>query len=73
MKENALKGKWVGGTVPLGYALTPDKRLKVNEQAAKSVRLIFKRYNQGISEKKIIEELIDILPRIYSWECQPQR
>ena len=41
MKENALKGKWVGGTVPLGYALTPDKRLKVNEQAAKSVRLIF--------------------------------
>lgn len=57
MKENALKGKWVGGTVPLGYALTPDKRLKVNEQAAKSVRLIFKRYNQGISEKKIIEEL----------------
>jgi DNA invertase Pin-like site-specific DNA recombinase len=37
------KGKWTGGGVPLGYAVT-DKKLIVNHTEAATVRTIFKRY-----------------------------
>ena len=37
------KGLWVGGVVPLGYAVK-DKKLVVNEAEAGTVRLIFERY-----------------------------
>ena len=37
------KGKWTGGSVPLGYD-SKDKRLVVNPAEAKIVRMIFDRY-----------------------------
>ena len=37
------KGIWVGGIVPLGYALQ-DRKLVVDEAEAETVRLIFERY-----------------------------
>jgi hypothetical protein len=37
------KGIWVGGVVPLGYELI-DRKLIVNEEEAKTVRLIYERY-----------------------------
>ncbi|MGD0763247.1 MAG: recombinase family protein [Roseiarcus sp.] len=37
------KGIWVGGVVPLGYEVR-DKKLIVNDDEARTVRLIFERY-----------------------------
>src|SRR5213075_505034 len=37
------KGKWMGGTVPLGYDVR-DRRLVVNAEEAETVRLIFQLY-----------------------------
>src|ERR1700741_3345753 len=37
------KGKWTGGSVPLGYEAI-DKKLVINESEAKTVRYIFNRY-----------------------------
>jgi DNA invertase Pin-like site-specific DNA recombinase len=37
------KGKWTGGSVPLGYDVT-DKKLVINPAEAETVRYIFKRY-----------------------------
>lgn len=50
------KGKWTGGSVPLGYD-TKDKRLVVNPAEAKTVRLIFERYLAVESFQKVIDEL----------------
>jgi DNA invertase Pin-like site-specific DNA recombinase len=37
------KGLWVGGVVPLGYQVK-DKKLIINEDEAKTVRMVFERY-----------------------------
>lgn len=50
------KGKWTGGSVPLGYDIR-DKRLIVNPDEAKTVRLIFDRYLALKSFQKLIDEL----------------
>jgi DNA invertase Pin-like site-specific DNA recombinase len=50
------KGKWTGGSVPLGYD-TKDKRLVVNPAEAKTVRLIFERYLALKSFQKVIDEV----------------
>src|SRR5215831_14306684 len=50
------KGKWNGGTVPLGYN-TKDKRLIVNPAEAGTVRLIFDRYLASGSLRKLIADL----------------
>jgi len=50
------KGKWTGGTVPLGYD-AKDKKLVVNETEAKIVRTIFERYIVLQSVPRLIEEL----------------
>jgi DNA invertase Pin-like site-specific DNA recombinase len=50
------KGKWTGGSVPLGYD-TKDKRLVVNPAEARTVRLIFERYLALKSFQKVIDEL----------------
>jgi hypothetical protein len=47
---HAKKGKWTGGSVPLGYD-SVDKRLIINEAEAKSVRMIFK---TAISRWKVL-------------------
>ena len=50
------KGKWTGGTVPLGYDVK-DKKLIINKGEAQTVRTIFKLYLQAGSLNKLITEL----------------
>ncbi|MDT3683735.1 MAG: recombinase family protein [Pseudorhodoplanes sp.] len=50
------KGKWTGGSVPLGYD-SRDKKLVVNQTEARTIRMIFERYLALKSVPKLIEEL----------------
>jgi site-specific DNA recombinase len=50
------KGKWTGGTVPLGYD-AKDKKLVINKAEAETVRHIFKRYLELQSFGKLVEDL----------------
>ena len=50
------KGKWTGGTVPLGYD-AQDKKLVINKVEAETVRHIFKRYLELKSFGKLVEDL----------------
>jgi site-specific DNA recombinase len=50
------KGKWTGGTVPLGYD-AKDKKLIINKAEAETVRYIFKRYLELKSFGKLVEDL----------------
>lgn len=52
-RENALEGKFVGGTVPLGYKLDAEKRYVLDKEKAPLVLEIFERYVAG-------EAVIDI-------------
>ena len=52
------KGKWTGGSVPLGYD-SKDKKLVVNSVEARTVRTIFERYLTLKSFQKLIDELDD--------------
>lgn len=57
LMENALKGKLNGGTIPLGYRLTKEQTLEVNEETAPVVLEIFTRYNDGEQIKSIVKDL----------------
>src|SRR5258708_2638459 len=50
------KGKWTGGTVPLGYD-AKDKKLVINKAEAETVRYIFMRYLEVQSFGKLVEDL----------------
>ena len=50
------KGKWTGGTVPLGYEAR-DKKLIINETEAETVRTIFRRYLELQSFGKLVADL----------------
>jgi site-specific DNA recombinase len=50
------KGKWTGGTVPLGYN-AKDKKLIVNKAEAETVRTIFRRYLELQSFSKLVGDL----------------
>jgi site-specific DNA recombinase len=50
------KGKWTGGTVPLGYDAR-DKKLVVNKAEAETVRTIFRRYLELQSFSKLVADL----------------
>ncbi len=50
------KGKWTGGTVPLGYD-GKDKKLVVNKIEAETVRTIFNLYLELKSFSKLVAEL----------------
>jgi len=50
------KGKWTGGTVPLGYD-AKNKKLVINKTEAETVRYIFKRYLELRSFGKLVEDL----------------
>ena len=56
MAASRKKGKWVGGTVPLGY-IVDNKRLVVFEEEAKIVRAIFQRFIETQAPKLIAGEL----------------
>jgi site-specific DNA recombinase len=50
------KGKWTGGTVPLGYD-AKNKKLVINKAEAETVRYIFKRYLELRSFGKLVKDL----------------
>jgi site-specific DNA recombinase len=50
------KGKWTGGTVPLGYD-TKEKKLTINKAEAETVRTIFRRYLELQSFGKLVADL----------------
>jgi site-specific DNA recombinase len=50
------KGIWTGGNVPLGYD-SKGKKLVINQQEAKTIRMIFERYLVLKSFQRLIEEL----------------
>jgi site-specific DNA recombinase len=50
------KGKWTGGTVPLGYNAS-DKKLVVNKMEAETVRTIFRLYIELKSFGRLVAEL----------------
>jgi DNA invertase Pin-like site-specific DNA recombinase len=50
------KGKWTGGTVPLGYGAR-DKKLVINKAEAETVRTIFRRYLELKSFSRLVSDL----------------
>lgn len=50
------KGKWTGGTVPLGYD-AKDKKLVINPKEAEAVRIIFKQYLELKSFRLLVQDL----------------
>ena len=61
LRENALQCKHTGGIAPLGYDIDPDTRkLVINEDEAKAVRLIFEMYGNGYGYSAIIDRLYEL-------------
>jgi site-specific DNA recombinase len=50
------KGKWTGGSIPLGYDAR-DKKLVVNKGEAETVQIIFRRYLELQSFGKLVADL----------------
>jgi len=50
------KGKWMGGTVPLGYE-AKDKKLVINKNEAQTVRTVFQLYLELRSFGRLVAEL----------------
>jgi site-specific DNA recombinase len=50
------KGKWTGGSVPLGYSVE-NKKLIINQAEAKTVRTIFRRYLELKSFARLVADL----------------
>ena len=57
MRENALKARSNGGTIPLGYRLDEKHRLKIDPLTAPVVREVFQRYADGENLRTIIRSL----------------
>lgn len=54
----AKQGKHISGNIPFGYYRDPDKKkLKINEEEAKVVRLIFQLHKEGYGSYKIRDTL----------------
>ncbi len=55
-RESALKGQYIGGTIPLGYKVV-DKRLVADEEKAPLIQWVFEQYANGVSKTEIIQAL----------------
>ena len=61
LRENALQCKHTGGIPPLGYDIDPiTRKLMINEDEAKAVRLIFEMYSQGYGYSAILDRLHEL-------------
>lgn len=56
-RDNALEGKFIGGTIPLGYKLDKDKKFIIDSELAPIVREIFSRYIAGENIINICNDL----------------
>lgn len=57
MKENALKCKYNGGTLPIGYVIDENKNFRIDSLVAPVVLDAFKRYDEGYTMKEIVDYL----------------
>ncbi len=55
--ENALKGCFNGGTVPLGYRINQERRFEIDHMTAPFVLKAFELYDSGSTMKEIAEYL----------------
>ncbi len=55
-RESALKGQYIGGSVPIGYKVE-NKRLVIDDEKAPIIKWAFEQYAKGVSKKEIIEEI----------------
>ncbi len=53
MTENALKTKYNGGTLPIGYQIDSDQYFQVDPLTAPFVREAFQKYDEGATMKEI--------------------
>jgi DNA invertase Pin-like site-specific DNA recombinase len=57
--QRAEMGKYLGGTVPLGYKVDADKNYVIDENSSFLVKQIYEKYANGYTVKEIIKELND--------------
>lgn len=57
LTENALKCKYNGGTLPIGYAVDENQFFQVDPVAAPAVLDAFKKYAKGATMQEITDEL----------------
>jgi len=59
INTQAEEHKWANQNAPLGYDLTDDQRLQINEQEAQLIRRIFESYIDARSMPTVAEQLND--------------
>ena len=59
MTENVLKGKYNGGTIPIGFKVDEEKFFQVDPLKAPFVVEAFQRYNEGATMKELMNWLND--------------
>ena len=57
MTENVLKGKYNGGTIPIGYTVDEEKFFQIDPLKASFVVEAFQRYNDGATMKELMNWL----------------
>jgi len=57
MTDNALKCKYNGGILPIGYVIDEERRFQINPLTAPFVLEAFKRYNEGATMTEIRDRL----------------
>ena len=57
LTENALKGRWNGGTVPFGYVVGKEQTLEIDPNTAPSVQLIYQMADDGKTVRDIHKHL----------------
>ena len=58
MTENVLKGKYNGGTIPIGYTVDEEKFFQIDPLKAPFVVEAFQRYNDGATMKELIHRRV---------------
>ena len=59
MTENVLKGKYNGGTIPIGFKVDEEKLFQIDPLKAPFVVEAFQRYNDGATMKELMNWLND--------------
>ena len=59
MTENVLKGKYNGGTIPIGFKVDEEKFFQIDPLKAPFVVEAFQRYNDGATMKELMNWLND--------------
>lgn len=55
-RDSAMKGQFLGGSVPFGYKVL-DRQLVIDEAKAPIIQFVFEQYAAGVSKREIIERV----------------